>query len=148
MVAATDLGSSQQTGSLHTQEKKQKLFSVTYSRSPHANSTDRALGLCWSTSCCRSLQRVALLLGKSLGGDAGSSCRQRSPWTHSYVWLLGLGCKFCHEIQITFNECVFSIYIASVTAKPCWVVGSYWSPAITVINVINCSYKKQFHSDC
>lgn len=46
MVAASGVGSSHRTGSLYTQGKKQKLFSVTYSHSLRANSTDQALGLC------------------------------------------------------------------------------------------------------
>lgn len=42
MVAASGVGSSHRTGSLYTQGKKQKLFSVTYSHSLRANSTDQA----------------------------------------------------------------------------------------------------------
>lgn len=79
MVAASGVGSSHRTGSLYTQGKKQKLFSVTYSHSLRANSTDQALGLCWSISCCWSLQQVAFLLSESLDGFVGSFCRQRSP---------------------------------------------------------------------
>lgn len=101
----------------------------------------------WSISCCWSWQQVESLDGESLDGDRGRSSCQRSPDSQPHL-ALGVDCKSCHEIQLTFNERVFSVYIASVTAKPCWLVGSCWSSAITVINVINCSYKKQFHSDC
>lgn len=144
MVAAADLCSGHQTGSLHPQGKKQHLFSVTHSHSLLANSTDREQG------CAEGSHPVGHCL--IAWWEPGWGCRQLLPSeelpTNSHICLPGWGCKFCHEIQMTFSKCVFSLSIKSVTANLCWVVGSCWSPAITVINMINCSYKTQFHSGC
>lgn len=69
----------------------------------------------------------------------------KEPPIPSHVWLLGLDCKFCREAQLTFNKRLLHMHSVSHSETP--FLGSGWSPAITVINVINCSYKKQFYSD-